>query len=57
MQINGAVSPGNSEGGLANIFEKSLGSSMKGGTTSLMQVYRYAEPVDQSGLVFMDTPG
>lgn len=57
VQINGAVSPGNQQGGLANIFEKSLGSSMKGGTTGLMEVYRYAEPVRQPGLVFMDTPG
>lgn len=57
VQINGAVSPGNQVGGLANIFEKSLGSSMKGGTTGLMEVYRYAEPVRQSGFVFMDTPG
>lgn len=57
VQINGKVSPGNQVGGLANIFEKSLGSSMKGGTTGLMEVYRYAEPVTQPGLVFMDTPG
>ena len=57
VQINGAVSPGNQVGGLANIFEKSLGSSMKGGTTGLMQVYHYAEPVREHGLVFMDTPG
>ena len=57
VQINGAVSPGNQVGGLANIFEKSLGSSMKGGTSGLMEVYRYAEPVEQKGFVFMDTPG
>lgn len=57
VQINGAVSPGNQVGGLANIFEKSLGSSMKGGTTGLMEVYRYADPVRQPGFVFMDTPG
>jgi altronate hydrolase len=56
-QINGVVSPGNQAGGLANIFEKSLGSSMKGGTGPLMEVYRYAEPVRARGLVFMDTPG
>ena len=56
-QINGVVSPGNQSGGLANIFEKSLGSSMKGGTGPLMEVYRYAEPVTQKGFVFMDTPG
>jgi altronate hydrolase len=57
VQINGAVSPGNQKGGLANIFEKSLGSSMKGGTGPLMDVYKYAEPVTSPGLVFMDTPG
>ncbi len=57
VQINGRVSPGNQAGGLANIFEKSLGSSMKGGTGPLMEVYRYAEPVTAKGLVFMDTPG
>lgn len=57
VQINGKVSPGNQVGGLANIFEKSIGSSMKGGTGPLMEVYRYAEPVSAKGLVFMDTPG
>jgi altronate hydrolase len=56
-QINGRVSPGNQHGGLANIFEKSLGSSMKGGTGPLMEVYRYAQPITQKGFVFMDTPG
>jgi altronate hydrolase len=56
VQINGTVSPRNQNGGLANIFEKSLGSSMKGGTGPLMAVHHYAEPVVQKGLVFMDTP-
>lgn len=56
-QINGVVSPGNQMGGLANILEKSLGASMKGGTGPLMAVYRYAEKVAAKGLVFMDTPG
>lgn len=57
VQINGAVSPGNNAGGLANILEKSLGSSMKGGTGPLMAVYEYAHEVKSKGLVFMDTPG
>ncbi|NNK13906.1 MAG: altronate dehydratase [Desulfofustis sp.] len=57
VQINGVVNPGNQAGGLANILEKSLGSSMKGGTGPLMEVYKYAEKVNQSGLVFMDSPG
>ena len=56
-QFNGVVGAGNQAGGLANIFEKSLGSAMKGGTTPLVEVYRYAEPIDKSGLVFMDSPG
>jgi len=59
---NGAVidnnpSPGNKAGGLTTILEKSLGAVAKGGSTNLMEVYRYAAPVDQKGLVFMDTPG
>src|SRR5471032_2326176 len=57
VQINGVVSPGNQAGGLANILEKSLGSAMKGGSTGLMEVYKYAELVKQRGFVFMDTPG
>jgi len=57
VQINGVVSPGNQAGGLANILEKSLGSAMKGGSTGLMEVYKYAEAVKAHGFVFMDTPG
>jgi len=56
-QFNGVVGAGNQAGGLANIFEKSLGSAMKGGTTPLVDVYRYAEPIDKTGFVFMDSPG
>ena len=56
-QFNGVVGPGNQQGGLANIFEKSLGSAMKGGTTPLQAVYEYAEPIDKHGFVFMDSPG
>ncbi|MEK8051244.1 altronate dehydratase family protein [Ideonella sp. DXS22W] len=56
-QFNGVVGAGNQAGGLANIFEKSLGSAMKGGTTPLMEVYQYAEPITQHGFVFMDSPG
>ena len=56
-QFNGVVGHGNQAGGLANIFEKSLGSAMKGGTTPLVEVYRYAERIDKAGFVFMDSPG
>jgi len=34
-----------------------LGSAMKGGTTPLRAVYEYAEPIDEHGFVFMDSPG
>ncbi len=50
-------SPGNKKGGLTTILEKSLGAAAKGGTTPLMGVYKYAEPVTAKGFTFMDTPG
>jgi altronate hydrolase len=50
-------SPGNKAGGLTTILEKSLGAAAKGGTTTLTEVYRYAEPVTAKGFVYMDTPG
>ncbi|HET7729578.1 MAG TPA: altronate dehydratase family protein [Usitatibacter sp.] len=56
-EMNNNPSPGNKAGGLTTILEKSLGAVAKGGTTGLMGVYEYAEPVTARGLVFMDTPG
>jgi altronate hydrolase len=50
-------SPGNKAGGLTNIVEKSLGAVAKGGTSTLMDVYDYAETITASGFVFMNTPG
>lgn len=50
-------SPGNKLGGLTTILEKSLGAVAKGGTTELKGVYRYGQPVDKKGFVFMDSPG
>jgi len=55
--INNNPTPGNKAGGLSTILEKSLGAVAKGGSTQLMEVYQYAEPVASKGLVFMDTPG
>ncbi len=49
--------PGNKNGGLTTILEKSLGAVAKCGTTTLVDVYRYSEPVAAKGFVFMDTPG
>jgi altronate hydrolase len=55
--INNNPSPGNKEGGLTTIFEKSLGAIAKGGSTALVDVVGYAEPVKAKGFVVMDTPG
>jgi altronate hydrolase len=55
--IDNNPSPGNKEGGLTTILEKSLGAAAKGGTTALADVVEYAEPLTTPGLVFMDTPG
>ena len=49
--------PGNHAGGLTNICEKSLGAITKGGSTPLMAVYEYAEPIQTPGFGFMDSPG
>ncbi len=56
-EINNNPSPGNKEGGLTTIYEKSLGAIAKGGSTALVDVVHYAEPVRAKGLVVMDTPG
>lgn len=50
-------SPGNKDGGLTNILEKSLGAAAKGGTSTLNDVFDYAERVSGPGFVFMNTPG
>jgi altronate hydrolase len=56
-EINNNPSPGNKEGGLTTIYEKSLGAIAKAGSTAMVDVYRYAEPVTAKGFVVMDTPG
>jgi altronate hydrolase len=56
-EMNHNPSPGNKAGGITTILEKSLGAAAKAGTTNLVDVYHYAEPVTAKGFVFMDTPG
>ncbi len=56
-EMNSNPSPGNKAGGLTTILEKSLGAMAKAGSTNLMDVVGYAEPVSAKGFVFMDTPG
>jgi altronate hydrolase len=55
--MNNNPSHGNKKGGLTTILEKSLGAVAKAGTTGLMGVYKYAEPITEKGFVFMDSPG
>jgi altronate hydrolase len=56
-EMDNNPAPGNKAGGLTTVYEKSLGGVTKGGTTPLMDVFLYAEPITTRGFVFMDTPG
>lgn len=54
----GQPTPGNIEGGLASIEEKSLGAIVKSGTRPIQGVLEYPEVVtDHKGLWIKDTPG
>jgi altronate dehydratase large subunit len=53
----GQPTPGNIEGGLSSIEEKSLGCIYKAGSRPLQDVIGYAEPIEGKGLIWMDTPG
>ena len=51
------ISPGNIEGGLTTIEEKSLGCIYKAGTHPVVQIVDYGEVPTEKGVVIMDTPG
>ncbi len=53
---NSEPSPGNKEGGLTTLEEKSLGAVLKGGTSLIRQVVNYAERPTEKGLIIMDGP-
>ncbi len=53
----GNPSPGNIEGGLSSLEEKSLGAANKAGKSPLNEIINYAEEPNEKGLVWMDTPG
>lgn len=57
FEIDNNPSHGNKAGGLTTIYEKSLGAVAKGGSMPLNAVYEYAEPITETGFVYMDTPG
>jgi len=53
----GQPTPGNIEGGLSSIEEKSLGAIVKSGTRTIEGVLEYTEKPDRKGLFVKDTPG
>lgn len=58
VDIRGAQpTPGNIDGGLTTIEEKSLGAAKKAGNAPLTGVVGFAEPPTIPGLYVMDTPG
>ncbi len=50
-------SPGNKEGGLTTLEEKSLGAIQKGGTAAITQALDYGEQGTERGLVLLKAPG
>jgi len=51
------IAPGNMDGGVSSIQEKSLGCIAKAGSATIRQVIDYAELPTEKGLVLMDAPG
>ncbi len=49
--------PGNIQGGITTLEEKSLGAIYKAGTRPIQDVLNYAKPINKKGLLFMDSPG
>ncbi|HEV2829882.1 MAG TPA: altronate dehydratase family protein [Pyrinomonadaceae bacterium] len=50
-------SPGNKEGGITTLEEKSLGAIQKGGQATVTQVLAYGERATEPGLVLLESPG
>jgi altronate dehydratase large subunit len=51
------IAPGNMDGGMSSILEKSLGCILKGGSTAINEVTDYGQAPAEKGLVVMDGPG
>ncbi|MEE9910939.1 MAG: UxaA family hydrolase [Deltaproteobacteria bacterium] len=51
------ISPGNMDGGMSTIAEKSMGCIFKGGTTPINQVVDYGQAPSEHGLILQDGPG
>lgn len=50
-------SPGNKEGGITTLEDKSCGCVQKGGSAQIVDVLKYAEPVTKKGLNVLSGPG
>ena len=50
-------SPGNHDGGITTLEEKSLGCIQKGGSAPVTDVLRYAQRLRQPGLTLLEAPG
>ncbi len=50
-------SPGNHDGGITTLEEKSLGCIQKGGSAIVTDVIRYAQRLRQPGLTLLEAPG
>jgi len=50
-------SPGNRDGGLTTLEEKSLGAIQKGGQATITRVLRYGERASTGGLSLLEAPG
>lgn len=55
--IDANPSPGNVQGGITTLEEKSLGAVQKGGTAAVVQVLAYGEQAVEKGLVLLSAPG
>lgn len=56
-QASRVISPGNMEGGMSTIQEKSLGCIRKAGYSPVQQVLEHGEIPEKQGLCIMDGPG
>lgn len=50
-------SPGNKEGGISTLEEKSLGNVQKGGVSPVVDVLHYGEQINENGLNLLWSPG
>lgn len=50
-------SPGNKNGGITTLEDKSLGCTQKGGAATVVDVLEYAQPITKKGLNLLAAPG